>query len=514
MLRRTQDLTETSAIGTLLSVITIAALCALALLQAKAALEVSTVTRVEVDHTEDGTFSLNLKVTLPQLSCEWAALESVDAVGNRRRYDLASSAVYKMPIGGRVVALEHAAKAVQPAPTPVGASTDRDHYNNRRVATEITPAWFDAFVSQNDAALVVYHAPWCPHCQTFAPVWEHAAELVLQKLAEMHSARTATSPPPPRVGLGTVDCTVAENKPLCVRAHILAYPTVRVYRAGTEGTGFDDIEHAHHESYTGERSAEAIADFAMTVAQEVLTKSGQVSAAQPGGYSLGWQPPGTDANADGIKDSRVLSRGCTLEGTVRVARVPGELQIVPHSIAGVSFDMASVNMSHSIEHLSFGSFVPSRSAHGWYDFGKRRLLARLPKDRGGKFAAAEPAHPPWVATEAHTEFMHSFGVVPVEFRPLGGAEPLIMYEYSVNTFAHTLQPPFMVAGERHDGPMVRIAYSVSPMHVVIEEKRRPLLDSVLGMCAIIGGVYTVFQIVEGLLQAMHATVKRATGKTM
>ena len=490
------------------------ALCVLALLQTKAALEVSTVTRVEVDHSEDGMFSLNLKVTLPQLSCEWAALESVDAVGNRRRYDLASSAVYKMPIGGRVVALEHAAKAVQPAPTPVGAGTDRDHYNNRRVATELTPFAFDTFVRQNDAVMVVYHAPWCPHCQTFAPVWEHAAELVLQKLAAMHAARTATSPPPPRVSLGTVDCTVVENKELCKKAHIMAFPTVRVYRAGTEGTAFDDAEHAHHESYTGERSAEAIADFAMTVAQEVLTKSGQVSAAQPGGYSLGWQPPGTDANADGVKDSRVLSRGCTLEGTVRVARVPGELQIVPHSITGVSFDMASVNMSHTIEHLSFGSFVPSRNTHGWYDFSKRRLLARLPKDRGGKFAAAEAAHPPWVATEEHTEYLHSFGVVPVEFRPLGGAEPLTMYEYSVNTFAHTLQPPFMVAGERHDGPMVRIAYSVSPMHVVIEEKRKPVLDSVLGICAIIGGVYTVFQIVEGPLHAMHATVKRATGKTM
>jgi thiol-disulfide isomerase/thioredoxin len=361
-----QDLTESSSLGTALSVITIAALCLLALLQAKSALAVTTVTRVEVDHSEDGQFSINLKVTLPELSCEWAALESVDAAGNRRRHDLASSAVYKSPIGGRVVALEHAAKAVQPVPVVVGASTDKDHYGGRRIATELTPAWFDTFIGQNDVAMVVFHAPWCPHCVAFAPVWEHAAELVLQRLATQHSARTASSPAPPRVSLGSVDCTVAENKELCKRAHIMAFPTIRVYRAGSQGTAFDDAAHAHHESYTGDRTAEAVADFAMTVAQEVLTKSGSVSAAQPGSYALGWQPPGTDANADGVKDSRVLSRGCTLEGTVRLARVPGEIQIVPHGVGGVSFDMSNVNMTHSIEHLSFGAFVPSRAMYaGW-----------------------------------------------------------------------------------------------------------------------------------------------------
>ena len=511
-----QDLTESSSIGALLSVVTIAALLLLAVLQAKAALAVGTSTRVEVDHSEDGTFSMNLKVTLPELSCEWAALESVDAVGNRRRHDLASSAVYKSPIGGRVVALEHAAKAPQPVPALVGAGTDMDHYANRRVATELTPAWFDAFVQQNDVALVVFHAPWCPHCQTFAPVWEHAAELVLQRLAAQHARRTATSPAPPRVSLGSVDCTVGENKELCKRAHVMAYPTVRVFRAGSQGTAFDDAQHAHHESYTGERTAEAVADFAMTVAQEVLTKSGSVSNAEPGAYSLGWTTPGTDANADGVKDSRVLSRGCTLEGTVRLARVPGEIQVVPHAVSGVSFDMAAVNLTHTIDHLSFGSFVPSRSLYaGWYDFKKRRLLARLPKDRGGKFAgAAAASHPPWVAREQLIEYLHSFGVVAVEFRPLSGSEPVTMYEYSSATFEHALQPPFTVAGERHDGPMVRLGYSVSPMHVVIEEQRKPALDSILGMCAILGGVYTVFHILEGMLQAMHATVKRAAGKTI
>ncbi len=70
----------------------------------------------------------------------------------------------------------------------------------------------------------------------------------------------------------------------------------------------------------------------------------------------------------------------------------------------------------------------------------------------------------------------------------------------------------MVNGEKHDGPIVRLSYDVSPMQVVIEEARKPLLDSLLGMCAILGGVYTCSVMLESLLQTLHANVKKAVGK--
>ncbi len=72
---------------------------------------------------------------------------------------------HRLPIGGRVVSLEHAAKSSQPAPPLLGATTDIDHYGGRRVSTELTPEFFPTFVREHDAVLVNYHAPWCPHCQ-------------------------------------------------------------------------------------------------------------------------------------------------------------------------------------------------------------------------------------------------------------------------------------------------------------------------------------------------------------
>lgn len=278
-----------------------------------------------------------------------------------------------------MVALEHAAKTSQPAPPVLSDTTNVDHYGQKRLSEELTAANFQQFIAGHDAVLVNFHAPWwcvaascvyshrahaltgmrrvrSPHCRAFAPVWEHAADLVLQHMAEEHSRRTDARQRIARVALGAVDCTQHESAPLCKEQHIQAFPTVRVYRAGSAGTVFDDLTHSHYESYTGPRVAQDIAAFAAKVAHEVITRAGQVSGAdvQPGGYTLGWQPPGTDHDSDGVKESKVLPRGCVIEGTVRMARVPGELHIVPTGM-GHSLHMENVNLSHTIDHLSFGT---------------------------------------------------------------------------------------------------------------------------------------------------------------
>jgi hypothetical protein len=504
----------------------------------------------------------------------------------------------RIPTGGRVVALEHAAKSTQPAPPAVGSSTDVDHYGGRRIATELGPLFFDSFVHEHDVALVNFHAPWCPHCQAFAPVWEHAAELVLQRLADAHGTRTASSPAPPRIGLGAVDCTRPETRELCKAQHIQAFPTVRVYRGGRHHTVFDDKEHAHHESYSGARTAEAVADFAWTVAKEVQEHTGQVSGADvaPGAYTVGWQAPGT-ADATGAKASRVLSRGCTLEGSVRMARVPGELHIVPHG-AGFSFDMAHINMTHAINHLSFGTVraalrhvcaaarpalsarAPPSAGHSscrrapctascrgrsaarssgcrstraasspprpcstrpscrsrttWSTSTTSRRAAQ--PQRSAASPAASPLTPltsplrappcarcrlcprsssPWAAAAARRPSGYT-STPSTPLRTHWCAAARLCKDRCMRVLTWRVrpaqEPPFVVNGEKHDGPIVRLSYDVSPMQVVIEEARKPLLDSLLGMCAILGGVYTCSVMLESLLQTLHANVKKAVGK--
>ena len=133
---------------------------------------------------------------------------------------------------------------------------------------------FKALLETYDLLLLDFHAPWCPHCQRFAPVWEHAAELVGQRLA--------SAPSEAKLGMGSVDCTTAANLMLCREQHIQAFPTVRIYRRGRnalDSRSAADAAAQHYEAYNGDRSAEAVADFAVRALEQASPPSLSTSGA-------------------------------------------------------------------------------------------------------------------------------------------------------------------------------------------------------------------------------------------
>ena len=44
--------------------------------------------------------------------------------------------------------------------------------------------------------------------------------------------------------------------------------------------------------------------------------------------------------------------------------------------------------------------------------------------------------------------------------------------------------------------------------MVVKETRRPIIDGLVGMFAILGGVYTCFMLIEGLLQGAANKIKK------
>ena len=96
------------------------------------------------------------------------------------------------------------------------------------------------------------------------------------------------------IALATVDCTQDVNSQLCQREHIQAFPTVRIFREGT------DRKNGLHETYHGDRSAEEIANFATKVLTEVQNKQ----AALPSGHGLDQDGDGdVDLALAGIEDN-------------------------------------------------------------------------------------------------------------------------------------------------------------------------------------------------------------------
>lgn len=81
---------------------------------------------------------------------------------------------------------------------------------------QLTADNFEATVMKNPFVMVEFYAPWCPHCQEFAPRFSKAAAELLVK--------------DPRVILAKVDATIEEQ--LADLHGVKRYPTLKFFRYG------------------------------------------------------------------------------------------------------------------------------------------------------------------------------------------------------------------------------------------------------------------------------------------
>lgn len=78
-------------------------------------------------------------------------------------------------------------------------------------------------LQSSDPWIVDFFAPWCGHCQVFAPEFEQVAKAVEG-----------------RVNAGKVNCD--QHKQLCRDARINAYPSVRFYRGSPQNAVGEDVD--------------------------------------------------------------------------------------------------------------------------------------------------------------------------------------------------------------------------------------------------------------------------------
>lgn len=77
-------------------------------------------------------------------------------------------------------------------------------------------------------------------------------------------------------------------------------------------------------------------------------------------------------------------------------------------------------------------------------------------------------------------------VVNTEVNPLRGP-PAAVYEFTSHSYS------FWSPEEK---PTVQIQYSLSPVQVVLTEARRPFYRFIIDLCAVVGGVFTVAQLLD------------------
>ena len=534
--RLPSELAEGSVVGGVVSVVATAVFAALLVAQTRALNQVTTRTDIVVDHEPDRQFQVNFKLELPELSCEWATVDAVDALG-ARRFNVTGEQLYKHAMGAsHYLGVEHATHTAGTTITGDASkgseTTDRDAYGDARVAYEITAATFDRMVKAHRVLLVNFHAPWCSHCTDLRPIFEHAADLVRKDLKHSGTARLAAA-------LATVDCTLAANARLCAAQRVQAFPSLRLYRGSRFGFEEEKEESGgerapprqlQFEAYHGARRAEDIAAYVREALDETLAEADarhESAYDDDEGRARAAAAERRAAAAAGAKRAlggAIRTSGCVIDGSVRVNRVPGAIYVTPHS-ARHAINAELVNMTHAIKHLSFGRHVPG-GRPSFVPRAMRRTWSRVPKDMGGRFARAstDPRNTTAVASRddtfvsdvPFTVHEHHMHVVGRTFEPLeGGSDASVrLYEYTFNSNRFVLEPPFAVADDdaRIDGASIKFSFDISPMRVVVRETKKPFLDWCLGLCALVGGVYTCSGLLTAALERGAGAVKRRVGK--
>ncbi|XP_017883710.1 thioredoxin domain-containing protein 5 [Ceratina calcarata] len=98
-------------------------------------------------------------------------------------------------------------------------SEENDHVHKH--ATEYTKDDFSAEIQKKNH-FVMFHAPWCGHCQRLEPTWEQLAEMSNQE---------------DNIKIAKVDCTTDHS--LCTEHDVTGYPTLKFFKAGeAKGTKY------------------------------------------------------------------------------------------------------------------------------------------------------------------------------------------------------------------------------------------------------------------------------------
>ena len=180
--------------------------------------------------------------------------------------------------------------------------------------------------------------------------------------------------------------------------------------------------------------------------------------------------------------------GCNLFGFVEVSRAPGAMHLFPHA-ARHSFNFSSLNTSHHIDHLSFGLELSAR---------ERR---RLPPHVTEQLAALDGSW--FIANKARETLEHHVNIMPTSVQGGGVAGR------GLSQFVQTYQFTATSHGRtRETMPSLVISFDVSPIHAQIVDEGQTLADFVVNLCAIVGGAFAVFGIIDSLVFAGGSAIRK------
>ncbi|KAJ9182722.1 hypothetical protein P3X46_006682 [Hevea brasiliensis] len=450
-----RDLTEASLSGAGLSIIAALFMVFLFGMELNNYLTVSTSTSVIVDKSSDGDFlRIDFNLSFPSLSCEFASVDVSDVLGTNRLNITKTIRKFSIDHDLRPTGSEfHSGPVLH----DINHGDEFDGVVSEG-SVSLTGRNFDQYAHQYPILVVNFYAPWCYWSNRLKSSWESAANTMRERYDPELDGR---------IILGRVDCT--EEVDLCRRHHIQGYPSIRIFRKGSDVK--EDHGHHDHESYYGDRDTESL----------LKTMEGLIAP-------LPIESHKSDNSTQNAKRPAPLTGGCRIEGYVRVKKVPGNLIISARS-GSHSFDPSLMNMSHVISHLSFGMNVSPKLMNE-----AKRLMPYIGRSHDKLNGRSFINHRD---VDANVTIEHYLQIVKTEVvARRSSREYKLLEEYEYTAHSSLVQSVYI--------PVAKFHFELSPMQVLITENPKSFSHFITNVCAIIGGVFTVAGILDSIL---HNTIR-------
>ncbi len=194
-------------------------------------------------------------------------------------------------------------------------------------------------------------------------------------------------------------------------------------------------------------------------------------------------------------EDSALKEGCHMYGYLEVSRVGGSFHVGPGKSFSINhvhvhdvqpFASSDFNLTHTVRHLSFGRHVEG---------------LRVPPPLDGVVGYTD---------EGATMFQYYLKIVPTTYARADGSV-FLTNQFSVTRHKKVVS---LLSGET-GMPGVFFSYELAPFMVKYSEKEKSFGHFASGLCAIIGGVFTVAGILDKLVYSSSKIIQKKVelGKT-
>lgn len=448
-----RDLTRGTLTGGVFTAVAYSLLLLLLIAELGAFLRTSYQTNIVMDQNDANLMQINFDIMMFDLPCKYLKLGVWDKFGEEKMNSTDQFHYIPVDHTGQLTGLAYTKEEITLL-EQADASTDISDAEKRELDSDWSSSSdhfkhqdFRGAVTFHDFTLVNFFAEWCIHCRKFSPMWLEAAERISDKMTFTDGdGRQAT------VKFLKMNCV--DFQATCQQEKISAFPSVRLYKR--DGS---------FEQFSDKRNIENIITF--------LTASIRNSHLMV------------------AKHHSMFDQGCQVQGTLYVPRVPGHFSLQAEAFGDVNVNPALTNVSHIVNHLSFGE----RDVKSW------ALRQNIPSEMIKHITPLDGQT--FIAERFHEAPQHYLKVVSTHIQ----GKQKVFYQMTHTDRVRKLSKSSTKA------PQARFSFDFSPMSVVVKERSKRWYEFLTSLFAILGGTFTIVELCSGAVETVSTTIKDAIGKS-